>query len=95
MKTPSLKLTVISSVLALGMTLVAPTLRAEDEKPDTPAERKAHREAEMMKKYDANHDGKLDDTEKSLKKADKERAKAEREAKKREREEKKVDHDDR
>jgi hypothetical protein len=95
MKIPTLKLIVASSLVALGTLLIVPALRASDEKPDTPAERKAHREAELLRKYDANHDGKLDDTEKSVRKADKEKARAEREAKKHEREEKKSDQDDR
>lgn len=95
MKIPSQKKIVVSSLLLIGAALVAPATRAADEKADTPAERKAHREAEVMKKYDINHDGRLDESEKATKKADKEKAHAEREARKREKEEKKAEHDDR
>ncbi|MDB6170026.1 MAG: hypothetical protein JWM88_2890 [Verrucomicrobia bacterium] len=95
MKTPILKLIVVSSMVALGAILLVPSGRAGDDKPDTPAERKARREAETLRKYDANHDGKLDDTEKSARKSDREKARAEREAKKREHEEKKAEPDDR
>ena len=95
MKIPSQKKLVISSLLAVGVALLVPAVRAADEKSETAAERKAHREAEMMKKYDANHDGRLDDAEKASKKADKDKARADREAKKREKEEKKGEQDDR
>ena len=94
MKIPSQKKMLVSSVLLLGLALVAP-VRAADEKSETASERKAHREAEVLKKYDANHDGRLDDTEKAAKKADKDRIRAERDAKKREKEEKKTEQDDR
>ena len=94
MKIPSQKKVLVSSLLLLGLALVAPA-RAADEKSEAAAERKAHREAEVLKKYDSNHDGRLDDSEKAAKKADKDRIRAEHEAKKREKEEKKTEQDDR
>jgi hypothetical protein len=36
----------------------------------------------MLKKYDTNHDGKLDDAEKAAMKADQDKAKAEKKSKK-------------
>jgi hypothetical protein len=56
----------------------APALRAED----TKEQKKAKREADALKKYDKNKDGKLDDTEKATMKADQEKAKAEKAKKK-------------
>ena len=84
MKTPNLKRIVSPSLVLVVSAVVLPTMRASDEKPDAET-RKARREAEVLKKYDANHDGKLDDAEKAVRKADKEKARAEREARKRER----------
>jgi hypothetical protein len=92
MKTPTPRKIVVLSLLAFGAVLAASVARA-DEKSDAAAERKAQREAEILKKYDVNHDGKLDDNEKAARKADRDKAKAEREAKKREREEKKNEPD--
>ena len=45
-------------------------------------EKKAKRDADNLKKYDANKDGKLDDAEKATMKADMDKAKAERMEKK-------------
>ncbi len=90
MKKPSPQLVAVISLFTLVCTMVVPAVRA-DEKSEAAATRKAQREAEVLKKYDANQDGKLDDTEKAAKKADKEKAKAERDAKKKERAEKKAD----
>lgn len=84
MKTQIQKTIVVSSLFVLAGLAVMPLARAEDEKPDA-ATRRAQREAEMLKKYDANHDGKLDREEKAVRKADREKAKAEREAKKHDR----------
>jgi hypothetical protein len=84
MKTPTVKLMVVTGLIALASALVIAPVRAADAKEDA-AERKARREAEILKKYDADHDGKLGAEEKAARKADREKAKAEREAKKHER----------
>ena len=89
MKKPTPQLVAVFSLFTLVCALAVPAVRA-DEKSEAAAARKAQREAETLKKYDANQDGKLDDNEKAAKKADKEKAKAEREAKKKERAEKKA-----
>jgi hypothetical protein len=82
MKTPILKLLVVTSLLTLAGAVVVPTAQAADDKKEAMAARKAQREAEMLKKYDTNQDGKLDDAEKTVRKADRDKAKAERAAKK-------------
>ena len=60
-------------IIALGLGLVAglANLRAADEpaKKGDKASREA-RQAELLKKYDKNHDGKLDDEEKAAMKED-------------------------
>jgi flagellar biosynthesis/type III secretory pathway M-ring protein FliF/YscJ len=90
MKKPSPQLVAVFSLFIVVCALAVPAVRA-DEKSEAAATRKAQREAETLKKYDANHDGKLDDTEKAVRKADKEKAKAERAEKKKERVEKKAE----
>jgi hypothetical protein len=78
MKKLTSKLTLIASMLAVACMFTAPALRAED----TKEQKKAKREADALKKYDKNKDGKLDDTEKATMKADQEKAKAEKAKKK-------------
>lgn len=80
----------VTGLVALAGAMAVPTLRAADPKEDA-AERRARREAETLKKYDANHDGKLEPDEKAARKADREKAKAERDAKKRERAEREAE----
>lgn len=92
MKFPTSKLLLVSSLFAVAGVFAIPSLRA-DEKADEAAAKKAKHEAKMLEKYDTNHDGKLDDTEKAAMQADKEKMKAEHAAKKKEREEKKADQD--
>lgn len=81
MKKLTSKLVLFTSLLALAGMFATPVVRAQGEDA-AKAEKKAKREAEMLKKYDANKDGKLDDAEKATMKADQEKAKAERAAKK-------------
>lgn len=82
MKNQIQKTIVVSSLFALIGALVVPAAAAAEEKMDAAA-RKAQREVEALKKYDVDHDGKLDPEEKAARKADRAKAKAEREAKKR------------
>lgn len=90
MKNPNLKLIAVAGLWAVASSMVVLPARASDEKSDAAA-RKAQREAEALKKYDANHDGKLDPEEKAARKADREKAKAEHAAKKRERAEREAE----
>jgi uncharacterized protein involved in copper resistance len=69
MKTPIKQKVIIAGLLALTSVLAVPLIRA-DEAADKKAERKAAREQKILEKYDTNHDGKLDDTEKAAMKAD-------------------------
>ncbi|MDB6094767.1 MAG: hypothetical protein JWM32_2329 [Verrucomicrobia bacterium] len=93
MKTSIPKLIVVSSLVTIAAIVAVPAVNAAEEKTDAAA-RKAQREAEMVKKYDANQDGKLDDVERAARKLDREKAKAERDAKKRDRAERKPDSDE-
>ena len=71
MKKSTSKITLILSVLALAGAFIVPVAKAQDDK----AAKKAKREAEMLKKYDANKNGKLDDDEKAKMEADMKAAK--------------------
>lgn len=83
MKKTTSKLVLFTSLLALAGLFATPVVRAQgDDAAKAKAEKKAKRDAEMLKKYDANHDGKLDDAEKAAMKADQEKAKAEKKEKK-------------
>ncbi|MBS0662703.1 MAG: hypothetical protein JSR48_05520 [Verrucomicrobia bacterium] len=90
MKSPMVRNLIVTGLVALAGAMAVPALRAADSKEDA-AERRARREAEMLKKYDANHDGKLEPDEKAVRKADRAKAKAEREAKKHERAEREAE----
>ena len=81
MKKLTSKLVLFTSLLALAGMFATPAVRAQGDDAKK-AEKKAKHEAEMLKKYDANHDGKLDDAEKATMKADQDKAKAERKEKK-------------
>lgn len=93
MKKLASKLTLLAGALAIAGTFTVPIVRAAAEKPDAAAraEKKAKREAkdaEDLKKYDVNHNGKLDDDEKAAMKADEDKARADKKDKKDKREEK-------
>lgn len=78
MKKSASKITLILSVLALAGAFIVPAAQAQDDK----AAKKAKREAEMLKKYDANKNGKLDPDEEKKMKEDQAAAKAKKEAEK-------------
>src|SRR5215208_4700324 len=84
MKKPAPKLTLIAGMLAIACMLSIPAVRAADDKKDdmTKAEKKAKRDAENLKKYDKNANGKLDPDEEAALKADQEKAKNEKKKKK-------------
>lgn len=69
---------VLLVVAALGLTTAVGTVRASEEKKPASAAKVAERE-----KYDADHDGTLNEAEKAALKADKAEAKAQREAERR------------
>jgi hypothetical protein len=83
MKTYTSKLVLLGSLLALTCVFAAPTLRAAPATPATPATpaapaapAKEHQVSKkMLEKYDTNHDGKLDATEKAAMEADMAKAK--------------------
>lgn len=80
-----------AGALAFTGLFTAPMVRAQDDqaaKKEKAAERKAKRDADLLKKYDKNGNGKLDADEEAAVKADQEKAKAER-AEKKEKKEKK------
>jgi hypothetical protein len=81
MKNPASKITLIVSTLAIACLLTLPALAADKE---DAAAKKAKRDAEMIKKYDKNGNGKLDPDEEAAMKADQAKAKAEKEKKKKE-----------
>jgi len=89
MKKLTSKLTLLASVLAVACMFTVPAVRAQDDAAKAKAEKKAKKDAENLKKYDANKDGKLDEKEMAAMKADQEKAKAEKEAKKKTEEKKK------
>lgn len=91
MKKPASKVVLFTSLLALAGLFVTPVVRAQgdDAAKKEKAEKKAKREAEELKKYDKNGNGKLDDDEKAALKADQEKAKAEKAEKKEKKEKKK------
>jgi hypothetical protein len=80
MKNPASKLALLATTLAIACLLAGP-LSAADNKDDAAA-KKAKREADMLKKYDKNGNGKLDPDEEAAMKADQAKAKAEKEKKK-------------
>jgi hypothetical protein len=63
------------AALAAAAVVFAPAIRAAD-KAETAAAKKAKEDQANLEKYDRNHDGKLDDEEKAVMKADQEKAKA-------------------
>lgn len=87
MKKPVSKITLIAGMLAIAGMLTVPAVRAAEEKKEdaaVKAEKKAKRDAENLKKYDKNANGKLDPDEEAALKADQEKMKAEKKKKKEE-----------
>lgn len=82
---PTSKLTLLATAFAVACMFATPALRAADQK--AAPEKKAKEPevtAEVLKKYDANKNGKLDDDEMKAWKADLAKAKAEKKAEKKE-----------
>ena len=89
MKKLASKLTLLAGALAIACMFTVPVVRAQDDAAaKAKAEKKAKREAEILKKYDKNGNGKLDPDEEAAYKADQEKAKAERKEKKEKKEKK-------
>lgn len=65
--------------MAIALTLAVPLVRAADKEKD---EKKSAKEAELLKKYDKNGNGKLDPDEVAAMRADQAKAKSEKERKK-------------
>jgi hypothetical protein len=78
------KIILFTTLLALAGLFVTPSVRAQadDAAKKEKAEKKSKREAENLKKYDKNANGKLDTEEEAAMKADMERAKAAKKEKK-------------
>jgi colicin import membrane protein len=66
----------LAAVMALAV-VFAPAIHAAD-RAESAAARKARQDEENLKKYDKNHDGKLDDEEKAAMKTDEAKATAEK-----------------
>ncbi len=79
MKKLSSKITLLASILAVAGMFTVPAVRAADDAEK--AAKKAKRDAENLKKYDKNANGKLDPDEEAALKADMEKAKAEKKKK--------------
>jgi hypothetical protein len=79
MKKLSSKVTLLASVLAVAGMFIVPAVRAADDAEK--AAKKAKRDADNLKKYDKNANGKLDADEEATMKADMEKAKAEKKKK--------------
>ena len=77
------KLFLATSALAIACVFSVPVLRAADEKAETAAkaEKKKQRDAENLKKYDKNSNGKLDPDEEAAMKADHDKMKGEKKKK--------------
>ena len=79
MKKLSSIITLLASVLAVAGMFTVPAVRAADDAEK--AAKKAKRDADNLKKYDKNANGKLDADEEAKMKADMEKAKAEKKKK--------------
>ena len=79
MKKLSSKITLLASILAVAGMFTVPAVRAADDAEK--AAKKAKRDADNLKKYDKNANGKLDADEEAKMKADMEKAKAEKKKK--------------
>lgn len=71
----------VSAVALLGAMVLAPVARAAEPKPEKPKHEKKVG-PRILKKYDKNHDGVLDEDEKAAWEADKLKRREERKAKK-------------
>jgi hypothetical protein len=80
MKIPASKFPVLATSLAIACLLAGAVAAAENK--DDAAAKKAKKEADQIKKYDKNGNGKLDPDEEAAMKADQAKAKAEKEKKK-------------
>jgi hypothetical protein len=80
MKNPASKIALAACALAVACVFTAPLVGAADK--EDAAAKKAKREADALKKYDKNGNGKLDPDEEAAMKADQAKAKAEKEKKK-------------
>jgi hypothetical protein len=70
------RLILLASALAFACTFTTPVVRAAAEKtPEQKAAAKAKKDADNLKKYDENKNGKLDPNELAKLKADEEKAK--------------------
>ena len=78
MKKLSTTATLLASVLALACMFTVPSVKADQNKDEAAAkaERKAKRDAENLKKYDKNGNGKLDADEEAAMKEDRAKMKA-------------------
>jgi hypothetical protein len=79
MKTPAPRLVAIASAMAVVSMLALSAYGADKE---DPAAKKSKRDAEILRKYDKNGNGKLDPDEEAAMKADQARAKAPKKKKK-------------
>ena len=84
MKKLTLKLSVLLGVIAIACRFALPMLHAQNDpaKKEKAAEKKKQHDAEVLKKYDKNANGKLDPAEEAAMKADLEKARAEKKEKK-------------
>ena len=82
MKKPASKIALIVGALAIACMFTVPAVRAANDAEK--AAKKAKRDADNLKKYDKNGNGKLDPDEEAAMKADQAKAKAETEKKKKE-----------
>jgi hypothetical protein len=78
MNTLPRKLRTAGMFLLLAMIAAIPALRAASEKADKKNEQKAKPDAEALRRYDKNGDGKLDPDEQAAMLADENKAKAEK-----------------
>ncbi len=83
MKNTASKTILFTSLLALAGLFLTPAVHAQpdDTAKKEKAEKKAKRDAEVLKKYDKNANGKLDAGEEAAMKADQEKLKAEKKEK--------------
>jgi hypothetical protein len=82
MKNSASKITLFTLAVAVSSLFAMPAAFGADDAEAKKAERKAKRDAEIIRKYDANGNGVLDPDEQAAKKADENKAKAERAEKK-------------
>lgn len=81
MKKPASKLILLAGMLAIAGMFTVPAVRAADDDAAKAEKKKKKAEADL-KKYDKNHNGKLDPDEEAALKADLEKQKADKKKKK-------------